>query len=213
MEFLKKELLSLVFMTIPLLYLLSIFQGLPEEVPLHWNINGEVDNVGSKSMLFLMPSALPLFIYLLLTFAVKVDPKGNSMDQSVKHRRLKTVLVMLISVLSIYILNSVQDGASTNLNYLFFVVGVLYVELGNYLKTIKPNYFLGIRTPWTLESEQVWKATHRMGSKWWFVGGLVVMSSSLSFDRSLNFWVFISVTMVIGIIPIVYSYKLYKDKS
>ena len=77
-------------------------------------------------------------------------------------------------------------------------------------QTIKPNYFLGIRTPWTLENETVWKETHRMAGKMWFVGGLIVVFASLILEEQLNLIVFLIIVGIITLIPIIYSYLLFK---
>jgi len=83
------------------------------------------------------------------------------------------------------------------------------MALGNYFKVIKQNYFLGIKTPWTLESEEVWKLTHILAGKLWIVGGLLIVISSLVIPENINFYFFISITAIISIVPIVYSYLIF----
>jgi hypothetical protein len=82
--------------------------------------------------------------------------------------------------------------------------------LGNYFKVIKQNYFLGIKTPWTLESEEVWKLTHILAGKLWIVGGLLIVIFSLVIPEDINFYLFITITSIITIVPIVYSYLIFK---
>lgn len=91
------------------------------------------------------------------------------------------------------------------------IIGLLYLILGNYFKTIKANYFIGIRTPWTLENETVWKETHKLGGKLWFIGGLILILSSLLLEKQTNFTLFIIVTAIISIIPVVYSYLKFQN--
>ena len=81
------------------------------------------------------------------------------------------------------------------------------------MKTIKPNYFLGIRTPWTLQNEEVWKSTHELGGVVWFIGGSVIVLSCLFFPQGINFWIFIGTTAVVAIIPGVYSYLEFKKSK
>ncbi len=78
--------------------------------------------------------------------------------------------------------------------------------MGNFFKTIRPNYFIGIKTPWTLENETVWKETHLLAGKLWFVGGLLIILCSLIFNKSLGSTIFITITIIISVIPIVFSY-------
>jgi uncharacterized membrane protein len=84
------------------------------------------------------------------------------------------------------------------------------MALGNYFKVIKQNYFLGIKTPWTLESEEVWKLTHILAGKLWILGGLLIVIFSLVIPEDINFYLFITITAIITIVPIVYSYLIFK---
>ena len=78
-------------------------------------------------------------------------------------------------------------------------------------KVIKQNYFVGIKTPWTLESEEVWKLTHILAGKLWILGGLLVVIFSLVLPENINFYIFISITALITIVPIVYSYLKFNE--
>ncbi|WP_417443810.1 SdpI family protein [Joostella sp.] len=93
------------------------------------------------------------------------------------------------------------------------LIGVLYIIFGNYFKTIKANYFIGIRTPWTLENDNVWKKTHKLGGILWFIGGIIVVLSSLISDKPTNFRIFLGVTILITVIPIIYSYVVFNKEK
>ena len=103
---------------------------------------------------------------------------------------------------------SVQQKSS-NPGFVFAIIGLLFAFLGNYFKTIKPNYFIGIKTPWTLENEEVWKKTHIIGGKLWFVGGLL-MALTFLLPNEMQLYTFLGITAVITIVPIVYSYLEFK---
>jgi uncharacterized membrane protein len=125
-----------------------------------------------------------------------------------KLNNLRLILGLFMSALAIYILYSVQQKTS-NPVLIFPLIGLLFAFLGNYFKTIKPNYFIGIRTPWTLENEDVWKKTHLLGGKLWFVGGLL-MAMTFVLPNKIQFYTFMGITAVISIVPIVYSYLEFK---
>ena len=114
-----------------------------------------------------------------------------------------------MSALSMFIIYSVQQVESKP-TLIFALIGLLFAGLGNYFKTIKPNYFIGIRTPWTLENEEVWKKTHHFGGKLWFAGGLLIFILSLIIPIVYSFYVLMTVTVIISIIPIIYSYLEFK---
>ncbi len=209
---LKKELPIITIVLLPFIYLAYIWNTLPEEVPIHWNMKGEIDGYGSKGSLILVPILLPLLIYVLLLVIPKIDPKNKLGKMGNKLQTIKVLLTIFMSVLALFILYSAKSQSLTNPNYFILGLGVLFVILGNYFKTIKPNYFIGIRTPWTLESEIVWKKTHKIAGKMWFVGGLVIIFSSLILNNQNNLTVFITITAIITVIPILYSYLHFRKE-
>ncbi len=202
----KKELPLITIVLIPFIYLVYIWNKLPEKVPMHWNLQGEIDRFGNKSELILVPVLLPLLTYVILLIIPKIDPKNKIKNMGNKYQTIKILLTIFMSTLALFILYSSKNQSFENPNYIVLLIGVLYTVLGNYFKTIKANYFIGIRTPWTLESETVWKETHKMGGKMWFIGGLFIVFSSLILDKQPNFTLFIIVTGIITIIPIIFSY-------
>ncbi|GLU43451.1 SdpI family protein [Allomuricauda sp. NBRC 101325] len=210
---LKKEIPIIGIVLLPFVYLAYIWNQLPQEVPLHYNMKGEIDRYGDKSELIMIPFMLPLLIYVILLVVPYIDPKKQIQKMGNKYHSLKLVLTLITSVLALFILYSTKGGSLSNPNFIFVIIGVMYLIFGNYFKTLKANYFIGIRTPWTLESEYVWKETHKLGGKVWFVGGIVAIISSLVLSVETNFKVFMGITVIIALIPIIYSYMLFKKQK
>jgi len=208
---LKKDTPILIVVLLPFLYLAYLWQSLPEKVPVHWNLEGEVDRWGGKTELILIPFLLPLLIYIIFTLVPKVDPKKRIEKMGNKYYQLKFIMVTFMSVLAIYILYTAQSENTSNSTIIFTLIGVLIMILGNYFKTLKPNYFIGIRTPWTLENETVWKETHRVGGILWFVGGILMILVTLLTPVPTSFYMFMSMIAIIAIVPIVYSYLKFKS--
>ena len=208
---LKNELPLIAIVLIPFVFLAYIWNDLPQKVPIHWNINGEIDRFGNKLELILIPLLFPLMTYLIFLVVPKIDPKQQiNKFGSKKYQNLKTLIIVFMSILAVLMIYMAKNQSLANVNLIVLPIGVLYIILGNYFKTIKANYFIGIRTPWTLENETVWKETHKLGGKLWFAGGLVIVMSSLLFENKANLIVFMMVTGIIIIIPIVYSYLKFK---
>ncbi|WMN07321.1 SdpI family protein [Marivirga arenosa] len=207
---LKKELPLIAIVLLPFVYLAYVWNDLPNKVPLHWNLQGEVDRFGEKTELILAVFVLPVLVYVLLLIVPKIDPKNKLHQMGNKYDNIRFMLITFISAITIFIIYSANNQSVANPNYIVLLVGVLYLILGNYFKTIKANYFIGIRTPWTLESEEVWKATHKLAGILWFIGGIAVVLSSLIFDKQINFMVLISITAVISLVPIIYSYMTFQ---
>lgn len=206
----KKELPILGIALLPLLYLVFVWNSLPEKVPLHWNLEGEIDNWGSKYTLIGLVFFMPILTYILMLVVPKIDPKKRIETMGGKYDQFKFILVAFMSVLSIFIIYISKNQKLSSPSMIVVLVGILFVFMGNYFKVIKPNYFIGIKTPWTLENEDVWKLTHLLAGKMWVIGGIVIVICSLIVPEDLNFYIFMSITAVISFVPIVYSYLIYQ---
>ena len=208
MEKFKKEIPFLAIALIPFVYLIYIWNRLPEKVPMHWNGAGEIDRYGDKKELvaiLCMLVGITYFVFLIIPY---VDPKQKLQNMGNKLNNLRMILTLFMSGLAVFILYSVQQKSS-NPGFVFAIIGLLFAFLGNYFKTIKPNYFIGIKTPWTLENEEVWKKTHVLGGKLWFIGGLL-MALTFLLPNEMQLYTFLGITAVITIVPIVYSYLEFK---
>jgi len=209
---LKKEFPLIAIVLLPFIYLAYIWNQLPEKVPMHWN-NGEIDRYGDKMELILIPLLLPLLVYVIFLVVPRIDPKKKLNKMGNKLQTLKFLMTTLMSILALFIIYSAKNQSLANPNYIVLLIGLLFIILGNYFKTIKANYFIGIRTPWTLENETVWKKTHKLGGKMWLIGGIIIAISSVLLDTKLNFNLLIIITGIITIIPIAFSYLIYKREK
>ena len=208
MEKFKKEIPFLAIALIPFAYLIYIWNRLPEKVPMHWNGAGEIDRYGDKKELLVTLFMLVGITYFVFLIIPSIDPKQKLQNMGNKLNNLRMILTLFMSGLAVFILYSVQQKTS-NPAFVFSIIGLLFAFLGNYFKTIKPNYFIGIKTPWTLENEEVWKKTHLMGGKLWFVGGLL-MALTFVLPNKIQCYTFMGIVAVITIVPIVYSYLEFK---
>ena len=208
---LKKELPIIGFVLLPFIYLAYLWNSLPEKVPIHWDYKAEIDDWGTKYSLLGLIFLLPVFTYVLMLAIPKIDPKKRIELMGGKYYQIKFVLVVFMSVLALFIIHSSKSQTLSSPSIVFVLIGLLFMALGNYFKVIKQNYFLGIKTPWTLESEEVWKLTHILAGKLWIVGGLLIVIFSLVIPEDINFYLFIIITAIISIVPITYSYIIYKE--
>ena len=204
---------ALVIYLLPVVYLLTVYSALPARVPMHYGIDGKVDRYGSRSE-FLMVQAIILFvalmIYMLLRFISSIDPKKKVKYSEETFQKIALGVVIFISAVNIVIIfSTVNQGVRVD-KLIFPLIGLLFVFLGNVMNNIKPNYFVGIRTPWTLESEDTWKATHRMAGKVWFAGGILLTIITLVLPSNVATVVFMVGVLSIALVPVVYSYIYYK---
>jgi len=120
-----------------------------------------------------------------------------------------------MSLIACVIINSVQkgDGVRLNIKLIFGSIGLLWCISGNYMYNIKPNHFAGFRTRWTLNNEENWRKTHLLGGKLWFAGGLLITIASLVTSIYGTVIIFVSISIIIILIPFIYSYRLYKKQK
>ena len=208
---LKKELPLIGIVLIPFIYLATVWSGLPEIIPIHWNSKGEIDGWGSKFTLVGMLFILPVLTYVIMSTITKIDPKKRMSLMGGKLYQLKFVMVLFMSILALFVIYSSKSQSISSPSFIFAMVGALFVILGNYFKVIQPNYFIGIKTSWTLENQEVWKTTHLFAGKVWFIAGLIIILGSLIFESSVFSKVFLVIVFSIAIIPIVYSYLKYRN--
>ncbi|MBF4467314.1 SdpI family protein [Flavobacterium sp. LC2016-12] len=207
---LKKELPIIGIVLTPFVYLAIIWNSLPEKVPVHWNYKGEIDRWGDKFSLITILFLLPVLIYVLMTFIPRIDPKNRISLMGGKFYQLKFILVLFMSLIALLVLYTTKERSINNPNLVFALMGAFFVILGNYFKVIQPNYFLGIRTPWTLENSEVWKATHLFAGKLWVAGGLLlVLGGFLLSTTFANAFVFVIIIM--ALVPVVYSFIKFKE--
>lgn len=214
---LKKELPLLVLVAIPFIYLGVIWNQLPDSVPMHWNIQGEIDRYGPKSQVWILPAITSGLIYLILLVVPVIDPKKKIAQMGRKYDQLKFALVASMSALACVIIYMIQQGEGAGTTPILVIVGLLIAVLGNYMKTVQPNYFIGIRTPWTLEHPEVWEKTHRLGGKIWFAGGILMIVLAFLTGSQWQLYLILGLPIILAVIPLVYSYQEYRrltaDKS
>jgi uncharacterized membrane protein len=204
---------ALVVWLLPVVFLWIIFPTLPQTVPVHYGINGTVDRYGSRKEFLIGPLILigvSAMVYLLLKFLPAIDPKKQIKYGEDTFQKLALGMVVFLAALNIAIIYATVHKGFQIDKLLFPVIGLLFAFLGNMMNSIKPNYFAGIRTPWTLESEDNWRATHRLAGKIWFVGGIVITVIMLFLPPKAGTIVFTSCICVMALIPVIYSFVYFK---
>ncbi len=197
--------LTSIVMLIPMVIGLLLWNQLPDIVPSHWNINGEVDGWSSKAFaVFFFPSLL-LAIHWICVFASCADPKSKDY-----HPKMIGLVLWICPVLSL-LLNSmvyaVALGYQLNIEIIMpLLVGLMFVIVGNLLPKCRQSYTMGIKLPWTLSNEENWNKTHRFGGKLWVIGGVVIMATAFVG----SFWILMGVMVVMVAAPTIYSYVHYR---
>ena len=162
----------------PLAYLALVWNKLPEKVAIHFNLEGTADEFGGKQQLVLMAFILTAVnggVYLLLNNIYRIDPKRGAGENRSRLQKIGfAVSVFVAAMICMIIYTSTHTDKKFNTQFIFAAVGLLFSFIGNYMHTLKPNYFAGLRLPWTLENEDNWRKTHLLAGKLFFAGGILI---------------------------------------
>ncbi|MFO7586250.1 MAG: DUF1648 domain-containing protein [Anaerolineales bacterium] len=186
-----------------------LWNQLPDPMPSHWNAAGEVDGYTSKFWgIWLMP-LITLGIALLLAGVPYIDPLKANIE---KFRGLYNAFIIgfVAYMLYIYTLTlAAALGAQFNMTYMLVpAVGLLFVGISFLIENAKRNFFIGIRTPWTLSSDKVWEKTHKLGAQTFRIGGALVIVSVFLGENGI--WLLLPALLFAGLVPVVYSYFAWR---
>jgi uncharacterized membrane protein len=198
----------------PLIYLTIIWNQLPEIVPTHFGLNGQPDAYGSKWTLIIL-SAISIGVYFLMRYVPQLDPRLNQAKLSEHYPKLILLILTFLGAVHILVIRSAlaKMTGEVMMNILFVGLFLLFAGIGNYLNNVKSNYFVGIRTPWTLESESVWRKTHQFGAKLYFGVGIV---GALGVIWLPNLWKMVwTMGLILGatLWIVVYSYQVFQQEK
>lgn len=191
-------------------FALAVYARLPERVPSHWNLRGEVDGwLPRMAGAFLMP-AIATAVVVLRGSVRRVDPRADNVDRFAGDWRLILNLVTLfMAVMHVATLGHALGWPVDVPRVSVAGVGLLFVGVGNYLPRTRSNWFMGIRTPWTMDSERVWRATHRVGGRVFVIAGLALAVSAL-LPTDARAVVLAAAVASVVVIPLVYSYVAWR---
>lgn len=204
----KKESVISVIISILLFALVNLlfYKKMPETLPTHWGFNNKIDGYSSKFTALITTPLLLIFLNIFSCFMLDNDPKNKDKNNFVITIGKATIpLVMLITFVI-----SVFYGLGKKINVMVIIsifVDFLLILIGNYLPKTKRNYTVGIKLPWTLNSDENWNKTHRLAGYFFILGGIFFLLTPFIGNEYLIFLTF----MIIGIIPAIYSFYLYKN--
>lgn len=190
---------------------LAVYPLIPDPMPIHWDFQGNPNGFASKNVgIFLMPMTL-LGLALLFMVLPRISPRGFEIESRSRAFKVITISALAFPLAIHVVLLLMTAGVHVALmRVLAILIGALFAAIGNYLGKIKRNFFIGIRTPWTLADDDVWFRTHRFGGKLFVAAGVIAMICGLAFGNAA-FAVVIGVILAASFASIVYSYVVYQD--
>lgn len=206
-------LMALIFLSVIIGTVIAYFY-MPEEIPTHWNAKGEIDEYTNKTsalwILAIGAIAGPAIYYLMNVFR-KVDPKAKNYEKFNKTyniiKYLITFTMIAFHILFVYVaFNEKVDMVLI----ICLMMAILFIVMGNYMPRIKQNFFMGLKTPWTLSSEKSWRKTHQLGGILFIIAGIILVIFVFIDSTIALIALTIYITIAV-IIMFVYSYLVYKN--
>lgn len=207
----RKKVFDGVLWGVTFLLLVTVFL-MPDTVPIHWNASWQVDSYGSR-YIYLILVFIPIIIYYGMSLTKYIDPKRMNLEKRKKTYRLfqyglTIFFLILVAFFEYLAFNPQYEGEQL----LILLLAILLIGIGNYLPKVPQNYFLGVKTPWTLANEYVWKKTHKVCG-YIFVGIGVIIAVCGLFHFPYSYIVLIVSLVIMSIVVYGYSYFLYRKNS
>ncbi len=214
LQFLKEEWLQIIILLTPFVLMAATWNSLPDRLPTHWGMSGRVNGYTYKGFgLFIMPT-INIGVAALLFWISTIDPKAYKMKlPGTAVKPLRLILTAFISALVCYSVVLGIGNFQINGSAMFIGTGILFLLIGNYLPRVKPNYFVGYRTPWALENPENWRLTHIFAAKLLVVASIleIVLQVFLPADDAKA--VYYPYLAVIIFAPFVYSYMIFQKSK
>jgi uncharacterized membrane protein len=216
MKIQKREWLQILILAAPFCVAAALWNKLPDPMPNHWGINGQVDGYASKPVAALLLPCINLAFTALMLVLPRIDPKFARYDEETKASLRRTFAAMRLAVtlylsfLALVVVVTPLYPAIRIPTVIGSGAGLLLMVLGNLMTKLRPNWFFGIRTRWTLESRDIWIKTHRLGGRLMMAGGVCILIFGLLLPMKLFvICVLLPAAAIMSIVPIVYSYIIW----
>ena len=190
-----------------------VYPRLPATIPTHWDLSGQPNGWSNRlSGAWLIPIFL-LGMWALVRILPRIDPRGSNYAKfGGAFEAIIDAIMLFMLALHVVALRAALGYPVQMQRILPIGVGVLLIVIGNLLPRARPNWFVGIRTPWTLSSDRVWEKTHRFGGRVFVAGGLVITLASFLWVRAAHVVLF-AVMVLVASSVVIYSYLEWKREQ
>ncbi len=202
--------LTIVIATVAISFL--VYPFMPDEIPSHWNAKGEIDGHMDKFWGLAITPIVAVPLLLLFIAIPKIDPlKENVKKFTGQYNLLINVILGFLLYMHVLIVIASLGFAFNMAVMILPAIGAMFYFIGSIMQNLKMNWFVGIKTPWTLSSERVWNKTHEIGGKLFKLLGLIAVIGA--FFGEWGFWIFISATIAVSAYVVAFSYFEYRKET
>jgi len=205
-----KLLISTALILLPILFGLLVWKELPETMTIHWGADGVPDGTSGRGFAVFGLPVILLAVHWLCVFVTSKDPGNREQNKKMFGLVLWITPVLSLAVNAVLYFVALEREMNTML-VVFLLMGVMFAALGNYLPKCRRNYTIGIKVRWTLNNEENWNATHRVGGKIWFFAGIILLVSAF-LPQSVSIPGAVTVLVLAVVVPILYSYLYYRKQ-
>ena len=210
---LRGPLLGVLFIIAALAFSLLVYTRLPDQVPTHFNAEGKADSWTDRRF---AAFGMPIFGFLMIIlFAMfpRLSPRRANMDAfQDTYWLIASVVVAFMSALHVLVLGRALGWPVDITSATLLGVGLVFMIIGSVLPRTRSNWWMGIRTPWTMESERVWHATHQLAGRTFMIGGALTVVAAMLPER-IRPWVAMGALLIAGFVPVIYSYLLWRREK
>ncbi|MDP2749416.1 MAG: DUF1648 domain-containing protein [Nanoarchaeota archaeon] len=209
-----KEIIPIAIILLMIIIGIYVYPTLPDKIPTHWNFKGEIDNYGPKTFALFGLPLIALTIYIILSVIKYFDPYRKNIEEFKHLYGIKLAMVAFMFAIYTGMIMQALGNKFEMGKFVIVLISLLFFYLGYTLRSIKRNYFIGIRTPWTLASETVWNKTHRLGSFLFMLAAFMMLLSFFAPENSAISMIFVLVPIfAIVIFSFGYSFYLFKKEK
>ncbi len=185
------------------------YAQLPDQIPIHWDAQWVINGYGSKLNTLIGLPLMSLALLLLFTFLPKRDPRTKNYENFFLAREtMQSIILSFLTYIYCVIIYIVLHPDVSIMPLMLWGMGVLFLIMGLLMRHVKTNYFVGIRTPWTLENEEVRNKTHKLGGRTFGIAGLCILLNLFIQVKLVR--IFIWGIILAALVPAIYSYVIYK---
>ena len=208
----KRKWLAPAFLVLMVLVGAAAYSFLPAQVPSHWNAAGAIDAYTSRFWGVVLLPLLSLGLWLLLLVLPRIDPRRANYAQFTGTYQL--IINMLLAFLAVIYATTLLAGLGIAVDVARIIgclTGLLFIGIGNELGRVTPNFFVGVRTPWTLADPEVWRKTHRVAGRAMVIAGFVVLVSAVLLPIAWLAMVILASTLGFAVVAVGYSYVTWQQ--
>ena len=206
----KTLLITNIIILLPLVWMCINYNSIPEQVPIHFNIKGEIDAYGPKANVLLFPVVM-FIVQWAITIEAHFREKKKAFNSS--YLQIRSWSSAAVSVIvSICMWNAIFGNMLTAQRALILCAGITFIITGNLMPKLQKNRLAGLRIKWTLADSDIWFKTHRLAGRFSIIGRLAILPLAVIKSAAIAYPTMTAILLAIILVPVVYSYVLYKKK-